>query len=94
MHRQFGYIHFTSFLEKEGNEQPRVQGVKIVFQWDAIKPQPGGKRVLRLEPGVKTRKRPNWEIRIEAQSSALIACKKCIRRASGVGEFYWLTGNQ
>ncbi len=31
---------------------------------------------------------------ITAQPNAVIARKKCIGQASGVGEFYWLTCNQ
>ncbi len=49
MHRQFGYIHFTSFLEKEGNEQPRAQGLKIGLHWDAINLEEGWYYVLNPE---------------------------------------------
>ncbi len=71
-----------------------LEKLKIEF-WTSIA---GQVQLLRLEPGVKTRKKANLRetdskclLWIAAQLSALIARKKCI---GGVGESYWLTGNQ
>ncbi len=53
--------------------------------------------LLRLEPGVKTSKRPNGEGRTRGvyyrlQLSALIVRKKGIRRASGMGGILLVNG--